>query len=404
LANFNYIASDKEGKILRGFLQANTKDSVLDYLENHNLIPISVKEKEKSSKIVLPWQKKVTIFDKIILFDHLSAMLSSGVPLSSAMDVIIEDTENSYLKEILEESKYALEKGETLSRAFSKYEDVFSQVDLGLIRAGEKSGKLEKTLKHITIQLKRERSLISKVKSAMVYPGILFAGTFLVIFLLLTFVLPRIISIFQEANIAIPLPTKILLFISSVLSVRLYITFPILALLIILIWWGLRSEGGRRFGRSIGLKIPLIKDLIGKIELARFTRTMSSLLSSGVPMVEAVKITSKVLSGSSYHKVVRDFLPDLEKGVSFGNILKKRKKYFPNILIAMVDVGETTGSLSKVLLKLAKFYEEETNIALKRVVSTVEPLLLLIVGLFVAGIALSIVLPVYKLIGQFTQY
>jgi len=403
LPRYNFIASDREGQIKRGFLESSSQDAVIDYLENHNLIPISIKERKKKAQIAWPWNKKVSLFDKIIFIDHLGAMLAAGVPLARAMEILIEDTENKYFKEILEETKFSLEKGETISKSFVRY-PIFSDVEIGLIKAGEKSGRLSQTLHYISIQLKRERSLYSMIKSATIYPAILFSGTFLVIFLLLTFVLPKIIAIFHEAQISVPLPTRILLFIASLLSGRLYITFPVLALLIVGIWWGIRSPTGKKFFKNVGLKIPLVADLLRKIELARMTRTMASLIAAGVPIIETVEITRKVLVGTQYEQQVEGFLPELKRGVSLSSILKKRRKYFPNLLMAMVDVGETTGTLSKVLLKLARFYEEETNVALKRVVSVVEPILLLIVGLFVAGIALSIVLPVYRLIGQFTQY
>lgn len=402
MANFIFEAVDKDGAVKKGELQSDSKLDVLDYLSKQNLTPISIREKTEAFKasIEIFSFERIKAVDRILLTKHLSAIIKAGISLTEAIDILIANTEKKIMKKILTDAKYNLERGQTLSSTFEHWSKYFSPVFTGIIKAGEISGNLEKSLEQLGDQLTRDNELVKKVRGAMIYPIILLTTSFLVVLLMITFVLPRLAKAFLESGLELPTITKILLWLSDVLSYSPILTFSIFIGILAGFSYLLRTVRGRRIMSAVAFRLPAFNKLLKRIALTRFSHTLSNLLSSGIPITEALDITAKAVVNSSYERAINDIKEEIKKGASITGLLKQREDLFPSLLTSMVLIGEKTGTLEKTLKTVANFYEEEVDRTLKNLVSLIEPVLLLIMGVVVAGIALSILIPIYSLVGS----
>lgn len=402
MSNFIFEAVDHDGVIKKGELQSDSKLDVLDYLSKQNLTPISVREKTealKSSLDIFSFER-VKAVDRILLTKHLSAIIKAGISLTEAIDILIANSEKNIIKKILVDAKYNLERGQTLSFTFEHWPKYFSPVFSGIIKAGEISGNLENSLEQLGDQLIRDNELVKKVKGAMIYPIILLTTSALVILLMITFVLPRLAKAFLESGLQLPTITKVLLWLSAVLSYSPILTFSIFIGTLGSLSYILRTIRGRKIMSVVAFRLPAFNKLLKRIALARFCNTLSNLLSSGIPITEALDITAKAVVNSTYERAINDIKEDIKKGASITGLLKQRDDLFPSLLTSMVLIGEKTGTLEKTLKTVANFYEEEVDRTLKNLVSLIEPAMLLIMGVVVAGIALSILIPIYSLVGS----
>lgn len=398
-----YESIDEKGVLYKAEMQASSKDEVIDFLVRQKMTPISVYEKGKVEgdrlASVLDIFKKIAPLDKILLTKHLSAVLKAGLSLREALEIIIADAENPIMKKVLILAKNNLEKGQPLSSAFAAYPKYFSDVFVGMIRAGELSGTLDKTLDQLGDQQLRDYDLVKKTKGAMVYPVILITGSVALIIFLLTFVLPKLATAFARGGFKLPLVTRIFLGIGDVFSKSPIITFGLFFGTVGFLVYFYTTPRGKKFFVSLLWKIPLFRNLMKKMALVRFTRTLQNLLNSGMSILEALDITAGSVSNDMYKEFILNVKEDLRRGVPFTEAFKKNPELFPNILTNMMSVGERTGTLENILKTMTNFYDEEVDRTLKNLVSLMEPLMLLVMGLVVGGLAISILLPIYQMVG-----
>lgn len=397
---FTYTASDSEGKISSSEMEAIDRKTVIDFLKDQNLLVISVKERPLGFARGKVFGGKISALDRISLAENLSIMLKAGVNMTEAIEVIGRDSRSPYFKKVLSDIRFGLENGKSLSEGLSHYTKDFNNVFISLVKAGEASGKLEEVLKELSVQQKKEYNLISKIKGAFAYPIVLVVGLIGVMILLMTFVLPKLVTIFESSNLKLPLTTRALFFISRVFSYKPYLTIIVIVLIGIGIVFLMRQKKVRLFLNQIVFKIPVISTLLKQVELARFARTLGNLLRSGIPIIKGLEITSDALSLNNFQEMIEEAQKEIAKGVSLTNAFKKNTKLFPELLVSVMQVGEKTGELDTLLLNLADFYEEQVDNSLRGLTSLIEPILLVIVGLAIGGMALSIILPVYQLIGS----
>ena len=396
---FKYIASDKAGKVQAGQMEAIDQKTVVDYLKNLNLLVVSVKKKE-ADQLNISLSRHVSVVDKINLTGNLAIMLKSGVSISEALQIIGDDSSNTYFRQIINDIRFGIENGRSLSQGLAGFKKDFNPVFVSLVKSGETSGQLEETLLQLNLQLKKEYALISKVKSALAYPTILIGGLIFVVVLLMVFVLPRLVSIFASSNLKLPMTTKIIFAVSQFLAYKPYLTIAVFIILIVVLIFLAKQKFMRNALNWVLLRLPISSNLLNQIELVRFARTLGNLLKSGVAIGPALEITADGLNLSSFSRNTQKAKESVLKGVSLANAFKGNND-FPNMLISVMKVGEKTGELDVLLLNLADFYEEQADNTLKSLSSLIEPILLIIVGLGIGGIALSIILPVYQLIGSF---
>lgn len=402
MAIFLYEAVDKQGINRKGELEASTKQDALESLVHQNLTPLRVQERGKAGEargLDKNLFESVTMLDKILLTKHLGAIVRAGISLHEALDILIQDTEKPLMRRILVNAKSNLERGQPLSATFEYWNHYFSPVFIGLIRAGEISGDLERTLDRLGDQLIRDNELVRKVKGAMIYPAILLVASILVVLLLLVFVLPRLATVFSQSGVQLPLMTRILLGLSALFTYSPLLTFGGAGFLIIGGFFVVRSTAGKEFLGRVAFKIPLTRNLIKKVVLTRFSRTLGNLLASGLPIIQSLDILKITVGNPVYAQAIQDIQKEVKRGIPLADLLRRDVRLFPHLLSSMVLVGERTGSLEDVLKTVASFYDEEVDRSLKAIVSLIEPAMLLVMGLIIGSIAVSILLPIYQLVG-----
>lgn len=399
-----YEATNKENETVNGELAASSQEEAMALLTKKKLTPNKIELKE-DAKFSLDFSfgflERLTALDRIILIRNLAATIKAGLSILEALEILIADATKKIVKKILVETRINVQNGQPLSQTFEQYHKYFPSIFVGLVKAGERSGQLDKTLDELSRHMSKEYNLVKKVKSALAYPVILLAASVGIVVLLLTFVLPRLTRTFNQSQVELPLLTRLLIKISQVLTYSLWLDLAVVGGLIGFFVYFRRTEAGKRFFSRAALFTPLARNLVKKVILVRFTRTLGSLIASALPIVEALELSAKVVGNHLYKKAILGAAEEIRSGIALSEALRKHEQLFPRFLTSLIAVGERTGTLENVLKTFADFYEEEVDGALKDLTTILEPLLLLFMGLVVGVIALAILLPIYQLVGKF---
>lgn len=400
MPTFIYTAANNDGEIVSGEIETTSKETALSSLGHQELTIISIRKKKGSiTKMEILSFSGLSAVDKLMLTKHLSIIIKAGLSLKEGIETLLNDARNKILRKILTEAKSNLEKGQLLSATFKAYPQYFSKVFIALLESGEASGTLAKSLDYLGLQLDKEYKLRQKVKNAMVYPLILIFASAGVITIMMVMVIPKLTKIFFQNNLELPWSTKLIMDISGFLTKNIILLLIALAASIA-IFFAVRKKESFQFAVSkIIFRTPILSELYKKIILARFTRTLGVLLTSGVSILKALDISSEVLGSNKYRDEFTKIKMEISSGTSMGAALRRRNDEFPYLLVNMVAIGEKTGKLDVVLSELANFYEDEVDGSLKRIISLVEPLLILVMGLVVGGIAFSVIIPIYQIVG-----
>jgi len=397
---FKYTARSTTGETAHGQMEAESEIELKNMLAEQNL---SLEDIETVTAPVIRQQikpglfQKISIVDKIFFAQNLQVMIRAGLPMAAALKTLIDQTENKLLKKILNDINDHVVRGITLSDALARHPKVFSELFVNMIRAGEKSGKLEEVLGQVTVQLRKNHALIAKVRGALTYPIIVIIAMIGIGIGMIVFVIPKITDIFSEVNATLPLPTRILIGLSNfIINNGLLVTLGV----IILIWLFMRfikSKRGRHLWHRLLLKLPVLNSILKKINLASFCRTFSSLIKTDIPIVQAFKITASTINNVIYREAIDNMGDQVRQGVQIASILPQYPMLFPPLVVQMITVGENTGSLDKLLEELAGFYEEEVDQTMSTLSTIIEPLLMIILGIGVGSMAVAIILPLYSL-------
>jgi len=353
--------------------------------------------KEKVDIFLLKLQK-IKLDEKILFTKNLSVMIKAGLSLSHAFEILARQTKNKKFQLALESAQAEIEAGSSLADSLAKYVDIFPEIFINMVRAGESSGQLERALGELTTQMKQTRELNSKLKKALTYPVVIVCIMIIIGIFALTFVIPQMMGIFDEMSVDLPLPTKILIGLSNFLTGNWYVVAPVLIIIIFAFWKTTRQGQGRMALHSFLLKFPILGSLIKKVNLIKFARTFSSLLISGISLVQTFQITARVLDNAVYQEKVEQLSKETTKGETISNILSKHPDLFPLIVTQMIEVGEKTGTLENILDDIIEFYEDDVDETLTNFATIIEPFLILILGFGVAVMALAIIMPMYSLV------
>lgn len=405
MSKYLYQGYNKENKIIHGEYESSSEKEVVEYLNAHSLIPISIKpfSSQKNNRNILDIDlfDSITSVDLVFLVRNLSTTIKAGLSIIESLDILIKDSKKKLMKKILIGIHSMIENGQTMSYSFENYSKYFPPIFIGMVRAGEASGQLDKNLSELARYLSKEYILRGKVKSALTYPIILLLASVVIVILMLVFVLPKLIKSFAASNVPLPWVTKMFIGISNILTWS-YLLDVILILGIIFFFTYFRSTKiGKKFFFSIYSNLPVARDLIKKIALVRFSRTFGNLIGSGLSIVESLKIASSSVDNIHYSLAITTIIEDIKNGIPISESINKYPKLFPNLLVSLITVGEKTGSLEEILITFSDFYEEEVDNQLKELTSVLEPALLLVMGLMIGAIAVSIILPIYQLTGNF---
>lgn len=398
MPTFSYKALDLKKQFVTGIIVSASQSEAGQILTRRGLSPLVVKVKQEN----VSTRGSIPAVDRITFCRYLGAMLNSGLSLSEGIEVLREETKQPLLRRILGDINYSLEQGQQLSTVFARYPEVFEAYFLSLTRAGEVSGKLAEVFKYLETELRAEYSLNSKIKGALLYPAIVFTAMLGIGILMFFFVLPQIGKVFLTLTIPLPAFTRFMFKFSLILSKQF---MPIMVsgiVLIILIFFALKKRGIREQLLGFLRPVPLVKNLIKRIDLARFNRIFSTLLRSAVPITEALEISLNSLNWFEFKRLSKVIPERIRGGKTLSNSMRE-SRVFPPLMLQMVSAGEKTGTLDAILADLATFYEEEVEEELKNLTQIIEPVLMLLVGLSVGVMILSIIAPIYSVIGNFQQ-
>lgn len=363
---------------------------------------------EKQSSLAPPTRRlhvlekfqRISFTERTVFTQNLYAMLKSGISLSQAMGTLAEQTKNRRFVALLRDIKTKIEKGEGFAKALGRYPKYFSEVYISMVAAGEATGRLESILAQLAKQMKKERILLGKIRGAMFYPIIVISAMIVIGIAMMVFVIPKITDIYTEVNAQLPLPTTIIIGISSLITNQGFWALGILVALLLLLRQVFRSHGGRRFFHALLLRLPIAGMIVKKVNLARFSRTLHSLLQTDIPVVQSFQIIERTLGNIHYQEAILEASESLKRGVSIVEALRKRPHLFPPMVTQMISVGEESGTLDSLADEIATFYEEDVDETMNNFSSVIEPILLLILGVGVALMAVAILLPMYSLTEQ----
>lgn len=405
MTTFFYEASNKDNKIIHGEYDTISPVEVIDYLNKHDLTPLSIKSINDISrgKDILSIQlfESISSIDIMFFVRNLAITIRAGLSIIESFEILIKDTKNKLMKKILEGVQSMIQNGQSLSTAFNVYKDSFPPIFIGMIKAGEVSGQLDKNLTELSKHLSKEYALKSKIKGALTYPIILLIASTVVVVLMLMFVLPKLTQSFAASEVALPWITKAFLVISNILTWSYIADIIVVIGLIYFFSFFRTTKMGKKLFFSIASRLPVADELIKKIALVRFTRTLGNLLGSGLSVIDSLTISAESIDNLEYTETIEKVIENIKGGISVSEALGKYPKLFPNLLMSLIMVGERTGTLDEILITFADFYDEEVDNTLKSLTSILEPVLLLIMGLMIGSIAVSIILPIYQLIGHF---
>ncbi len=404
MSKFLYTAKNiTTGENQGGEVEARDEQELAQTLRAEGWLLTSAKELEGATKSgarikFLDRFLSVPLKEKMVFTRNLAVMISSGLPVARAIANLSEQTRNAKFREILENVNHDLQGGATLSEGLAKYPTVFDELFVNMVNVGEVSGSLEQVLEILAVQLEKEHELLSKVRGALMYPAVIVVAMIGIGILMLTYILPRITGVFKDMDVQLPASTLAIIALSDFMRNHSIITVGIFVGLIALVRVLYQQPFGRRFFHLVFLYLPIIGNIVIKVNCARFSRIYSSLLKSGVSVVDGLSIVGKTLSNVFYREALIVAQTDIQKGVELSKIIKKYPKIFPILVPQIIEVGEETGKTELVLTRLADFYEEEVNQITKNLSSIIEPILMLLIGGAVGFFAVAMLTPMYSVL------
>jgi type IV pilus assembly protein PilC len=400
---FNYTIRDANGQTRSGKVEAPNAEELKKRLQAEGLQVLEVTEDRKAPRVPAGGYGRVKLSDLAIFARQFSTMLDAGVSLIRCLDVLQAQTNNARLRKILMDLSARVESGESLSRSMARHPKAFSQLIIGLIRAGEVGGVLEESLQRIAAFLEKDVELRRKIRSALTYPVIVLLAAIGIVIFLVSWLVPQFASLFKELGIKeMPAPTQFLIDLSALFTQRWYVV--IIAVVAILIAYKLfvSTRVGRRVADRVKLRIPVFGPLHHKIVMARFSRTMGTLLASGVPILQAMETVAGVVGNSVVSDAIIESRARIREGEKIADPLQ-RSKMFPPMVVHMVSVGEESGSLDHMLNKIADFYENEVEMTIASLTAAIEPVMIVLLGFIVGFIVISMFLPMIEVISNLSQ-
>jgi len=398
MALYTYRAMDKQGEIVQDKAEGSGELAVATELRHQGLLVIEVKEQNVANKDILAPFKRIKLGDLVVFSRQLATMINAGLPIVRALYVLSEQTENPKLKDVVVEVRKDVEAGSFLSQALEKHPDVFSRLYVEMVKAGEVGGMLDGVLLRVADQMERDQDLRRKVKSAMAYPVIVLILAVLAASFMLIFIVPVFAGLFEDLGGTLPLPTRICMLISNILtSFWGILVYAGMALAVVMFLRWKKTEQGRKvWGRAV-LRIPAkIGDVVKKVALARFARTFSTLSAAGVPILQSIEITATSSGNWVVEKALLKSRDAIREGIPLYKPLEE-EPVFPPMVTRMIAVGEETGDIDGMLTKIAEFYESEVDAAVKALTSLIEPLMVVVVGGIVGAIVISMYLPMFEI-------
>lgn len=400
MSTFTYTARDTtSNKQIKATIQADSERGAAKLLIAQGFVPLKIVENSKSGGLLGGITERITAKDRVIFTRQLSTLIGAGLPLAQSLHTVVEQTQNKRFRVIIQEIITSVEGGRSLADSFAKFPKVFNNVFIALLSAGEASGTLDKALERIASQQEKDAELLSKVRGAMVYPAIVLLAIMGVIVFMMTTVMPQIQQLYHDLKATLPFITQVMVGMSDFSAHFWWLVILIIVALVYFIRRYIATESGRRLVDGSKLHIPLFGVMFQKLYMARFARTGETLMSSGVPMLEMLRIASQSVNNVVISKSI-DRAAEKVKG---GKALSLALKDDPNILTLvpqMISIGEQSGGIDKMMGKAATFYENELDNTVRSISTAIEPILMMVLAVVAGGLVAAILLPVYSLVGS----
>ena len=385
-----------KGAIKKGEMEAPNEAAIRIHLRQQNIVPTKVVSKGKEFKISLPFKKKVNQRAIAVFTRQLATMIDAGLPLVQSLEILSSQQEAKLFKNIIREIREDVEGGSTFAGALKKHPATFNELYTNLVVAGEEGGILDTILTRLANYIEKSEALKKKVKSALIYPATIVGVALIVVAILMIFVIPVFETLFKSAGQNLPLPTLIVMTLSKLIKKYVIILIPALILLFYMARKYYQTQNGRAVIDRLLLKLPVFGPLLRKIAVARFSRTLGTLVSSGVPILDGLTIVSRTAGNKTIETAILDARASIREGETIAEPLN-RSKIFPPMVIQMISVGESTGALDNMLSKIAEFYEEEVDIAVANLTSLLEPFLMVFLGVVIGGVVIAMYLPIFQM-------
>ena len=399
---YNYIVKDSTGKTISGTVEAPNTTLAGDILRERSYVVVSLAEKTTGGffQQLLERFRGVTLGEKTIFARQMATMVSAGLPLTNAMEILRIQAGSERMKEVLGGMLADVQGGNSLAKSMAKHPDVFDKVTVALVEAGEASGKLDLLLTQLADNLEKERDFRSKTRGALIYPAVIGIAMVAVFIIMMIFVVPRLTALYEDIGADLPLPTKILIAISNLLVHGWWALLVVLGVGGFIAYKYLSTDKGKYRLANFTFKFPIFGKLNKESELARFSRTLGLLVGAGIPITQALEIVANAMSNVLYRDSILAAEKQVEKGVPLSVPIRADPNFDP-LISQMIAVGEETGKMDEVLGKVAGFFEAQAETSIKNLSTALEPIILVVLGVMVGGLVLSIITPIYNLTTQF---
>lgn len=390
---FNYVAKDKNGEVHKGDIEAENENAAAKILTARDLVPITVFVEEEGT---FDFFKKISGKDKVFIMRQLATMINAGLPIAQSIQTLEKQTTKKNIKKVLAQALSDIQGGSQLSQAFARFPETFSTLDITLVASGESSGNLDKALLRLADQLEKQRSLIKKVRSALVYPSFVVSVVIVVAAVMIIYVMPQMEGLYASFDADLPLLTRMMVSSSNFLAKFAPFVIAIIIGMAIYIRISIKRPAGRKMWDNTKLHIYAIKGLLVKMYMSRFSRTLAGLVASGVPLLDSLSIVSKAIGNVVYEERIKELSKKVKAGVALSETLKN-DELFPPVVPQMIEVGEQTGELDNMLTNLADYYEEEVDSTVKSISSLIEPVIIVVLALVIGVMLVAIMMPIYQI-------
>ena len=395
---FEYTARNLKGDLVKDKIDLATRDDVIAHLRKNRMVVVQVREaKAKGGGLADLFKAGVKTRDVVIFTRQFATMINSGLPLVQALDILSQQTENKILADVTRQVVYDVESGHTLADALRKHPKAFTDLYVNMVAAGGAGGILDTILLRLATFLEKNDAIVRKVKGAMIYPAVIFSVAGIAIAVLLIFVIPTFQSMFASVNLALPLPTRIVIGASNILKNYWWAIIGIAIFSFFAFTRYRATQNGKLQVDKLMLRLPVLGDLLRKSAVSRFTRTLGTLISSGVSILDGLEITARTAGNMVIHNAVMESRASIAGGETIAQPLQK-SKVFPPMVISMIAVGEQTGGLDEMLTKIADFYDDEVDAAVGGLMAMMEPLMIVFLGIVVGGMVVAMYLPIFDMV------
>lgn len=402
---FSFRAKNEAGEIKEGLVEAVTQELAIEILQRNGLIPTEVKEEGGGMLAVMKslkrlWEGRVSPKELMLTFRQLATLIQARVSVVTSLETVAHQVENKYFRLVLMEIKEDIEDGMSFSEALEKHPQVFDFMVVSVVRAGEVSGTLQRSIEFVADNTEKNYQLTSKVKGALIYPAFVFGVAGIVAFLVMTFMLPKIATLINDLEVDVPWYTTFLMNTSKFMNAYWWAMLLIITGGISSAVYYFRSENGRKEWDRLLLRLPVFQRLVKNVCVARFATNFGSLIEGGIPVVRALLITSDIVGNNAYANIILKAADEVKTGGSISSVFFRYPKEIPPIVSQMVKIGEDTGTTAEVLAGVARFYDQEVEVMTKNLSTLIEPILIVILGLGVGILTVGVLLPIYNVAGQ----